>query len=192
MNKLERKMTVGQMFGYSRVSTQDQNLDAQREALLNAGCVRVTEEKASGGSREGRQELQHLLDFMRAGDILAVTKIDRLARSLRDLENIVDELKQKGATLKVLDQQIDTGSASGKCFLQMLGAFAEFERSLIKERQTIGIERAKAKGVYKGRPPKIEAAQIIAASERGLKPRQIAKELGIGRTSVWKALKSAA
>src|SRR5271167_4820005 len=142
-------------YGYARVSTLDQDLTIQRAALKAAGCTVVRAEKASGSRRDGRTELQVLLDFMRAGDTLVVTRIDRLARSLKDLQDIVHELKAKGIALRATEQPVDTGTAAGKAFLDMLGVFAEFETNLRRERQLEGISAAKARGVYKGRKPSI-------------------------------------
>src|SRR5262249_47740574 len=109
------------IYGYARVSTEEQDCTIQREALQKAGCSIIREEKRSGISREGRTELQILMDFMQPGSTLVVTRIDRLARSMRDLQNIVHELKAKGVALKATEQPIDTGSAAGKAFLDMLG-----------------------------------------------------------------------
>ena len=120
----------------------------------------ICAEKASGTRRDGRTELQVLLDFLRPGDALAVTRIDRLARSLRDLQNIVHELKERRVTLRATEQPIDTGTAAGKAFLDMLGVFAEFETNLRKKRQAEGIAAAKARGVYKGRKAKIDATVV--------------------------------
>src|SRR5580698_3390094 len=146
------------LYGYARVSTLDQNLSVQRAALKAAGCDVIRAEKASGSRRDGRTELQVLLDFLRPGDALVVTRIDRLARSLRDLQNIVHKLKERSVTLHATEQPINTGTAAGKAFLDMLGVFAEFETNLRKERQAEGIAAAKAAGVYKGRPPKLAGA----------------------------------
>ena len=121
------------LYGYARVSTFDQSLGIQRAALKAAGCDVIRAEKASGTRRDGRTELQVLLDFLRAGDALVVTRIDRLARSLRDLQNIVHELKERRVILRATEQPIDTGSAAGKTFLDMLGVFVEFETNLRKE-----------------------------------------------------------
>jgi DNA invertase Pin-like site-specific DNA recombinase len=142
------------IYGYARVSTVDQDLSIQHAALAAAGCTVVRSEKVTGTSTEGREELATLLQFLREGDTLVVTRIDRLARSLRDLQNIVHDLRQRGVTLKATEQPIDTSTAAGKCFLDMLGVFAEFETNLRRERQMEGIARAKANGVYagKGRP----------------------------------------
>jgi DNA invertase Pin-like site-specific DNA recombinase len=139
------------IYGYSRVSTVDQDLSIQHAALTAAGCTMVRSEKVSGTSTEGRQELATLLQFLREGDTLVVTRVDRLARSLRDLQNIVHDLGRRSVTLKATEQPIDTGTAAGKCFLDMLGVFAEFETNLRKECQMEGIARAKANGIYAGK-----------------------------------------
>ena len=175
------------VYGYARVSTDEQDLTIQREALTAAGCTIIREEKCSGTSREGRQELETLLAFLRAGDVLMVTRIDRLARSMRDLQNIVHDLRERGVALKATEQPIDTGNAAGKCFLDMLGVFAEFETNLRRERQLEGIAKAKAKGVYagKGRPRKIDREEVARLKAEGLNPTQIAKQLGINRTTVY-------
>ena len=138
------------MYGYARVRTTDQDLTTQIEKLTAAGCTIVREEKKSGTTREGRQELATLLAFLRPGDVLMVTRIDRLARSVGDLQDIVRAIRTKGADLKATDQPIDTSTAAGKCFLDMLGVFAEFETNLRRERQLEGIAKAKGAGVYKG------------------------------------------
>src|SRR6516225_7437122 len=147
-------------YGYARVSTIDQDLSLQRRTLKAAGCDVIRAEKASGTRRRGRTELQVLLDFLRQGDTLVVTRVDRLARSIRDLQNIVHELRDRGVTLKATEQPIDTRTASGKAFLDMLGVFAELETNLRRERQLEGIAAAKAKGIYKGRPKNINVAEV--------------------------------
>ena len=123
------------LYGYARVSTLVQDLTIQHAALKAAGCAVIRSEKASGTRRDGRSELQVLLDFVRAGGTLIVTRIDRLARSLKDLQDIVPELKAKGVALKATEQPVYTGTASGKAFLDMLGVFAEHETNLCRERQ---------------------------------------------------------
>jgi DNA invertase Pin-like site-specific DNA recombinase len=125
-------------------------------------------------STAGREELRTLLDFIRKGDTLVVTRIDRLARSIADLAGIVRELEAKGAALRAIEQPIDTSTAAGRAFLQMLGVFAEFETAIRRERQLAGIQAAKTKGVYKGRPPKIEASAIAALKAQGLGATEIA------------------
>ena len=178
------------IYGYARVSTIDQDLSIQHAALTAAGCTVVRSEKVTGTSTEGRQELATLLQFLREGDTLVVTRIDRLARSLRDLQNIVHDLRQRGVTLKATEQPIDTSTAAGKCFLDMLGVFAEFETNLRKERQMEGIARAKADGIYagKGRPASVDAVRVREMRAQGLGPTAIAKALGIGRASVYRVL----
>jgi DNA invertase Pin-like site-specific DNA recombinase len=181
---------IAMLYGYARVSTIDQDLSIQKAALSAAGCAIIREEKVSGTSTDGREELKTLLQFVREGDTLVVTRIDRLARSLRDLQNIVHELRQRGVALKATDQSIDTSSAAGKCFLDVLGVFAEFETNQRRERQLEGIARAKANGVYagKGRPASIDVAQVRALKAQGMGATEIAKELGIGRASVYRLL----
>lgn len=174
--------------GYARVSTTDQNLEIQIAALKAAGCDVIRSEKRSGTSTKGRTELQTVLDFLRKGDVLIVTRIDRLARSIGDLQDIVRAVKAKGASLKATEQPIDTTSAAGKAFLDMLGVFAEFETNLRKERQAEGIAKAKAAGVYKGRPPSIDVMKVRDLKKKGLGASEIAKALKIGRASVYRAL----
>jgi len=176
------------LYGYARVSTTDQDLTLQEEALKAAGCDLVVSEKVTGTSREGRQELERLLQFIREGDTLVVTRIDRLARSIGDLQDIVRGLKAKGVSLRATMQSVDTSTAAGKAFLDMLGVFAEFETNLRKERQAEGIAKAKAAGVYKGRRPEIDRAAILKLKAEGLGATAIAKRLGIGRASVYRIL----
>ncbi|HZH52722.1 MAG TPA: recombinase family protein [Microvirga sp.] len=176
------------IYGYARVSTVDQNLTTQIEKLTQAGCTIIREEKASGTSREGRKELDTLLAFLRPGDVLMVTKVDRLARSVGDLQDIVKTIRMKGAELQATDQPIDTSTAAGKCFLDMLGVFAEFETNLRRERQMEGIAKAKQQGVYKGRKPSIDPAEVRRLHAEGLGASAIAKRLGIGRASVYRVL----
>jgi DNA invertase Pin-like site-specific DNA recombinase len=177
------------LYGYARVSTLDQDLALQLAALKAAGCAVVRAEKKSGARRDGRSELQVLLDFVQPGDTLVVTRVDRLARSLKDLQDIVHELKAKGVALRATEQPVDTGTAAGKAFLDMLGVFAEFETNLRRERQLEGIRAAKAKGVYKGRKPSIDVAEVRRLREQEkLGPTAIARRLGIGRASVYRVL----
>jgi DNA invertase Pin-like site-specific DNA recombinase len=175
-------------YGYARVSTIDQDLSIQRAALKAAGCTVIRAEKASGTSRKGRSELETMLQFLRSGDTLVVTRIDRLARSLRDLQNIVHDLRERGVHLKATEQPVDTSTAAGKAFLDMLGVFAEFETNLRRERQMEGIAAAKERGVYKGRPATIDADKVRRLKADGLGATEIAKQLGIGRASVYRVL----
>ena len=174
------------LHGYARVSTTDQDLSIQEAALKAAGCTVIRSEKRTGTSRNGRTELETLMAFLRPGDTLVVTRIDRLARSLRDLQNLVHELREKGVHLKATEQPVDTSTAAGKAFLDMLGVFAEFETNLRRERQQEGIDAAKAKGVYKGRPRSISGAEVKALLKDGVGASEVAKRLGIGRASVYR------
>ena len=179
------------LYGYARVSTIDQDLGLQEAALRAAGCEVIRSEKATGTTREGRTELATLLDFIRKGDTLVVTRVDRLARSIADLQDVVRTLKARGSALRATEQPIDTSTAAGKAFLDMLGVFAEFETNLRRERQMEGIAAAKARGVYagKGRKPTVDVAEVRRLkSEEGLGPMAIAKRLKIGRASVYRAL----
>lgn len=176
------------IYGYARVSTIDQDLSLQRRMLKAAGCDVIRAETASGTRRNGRTELQVLLDFLQPGDTLVVTRVDRLARSIRDLQNLVHELRERGVTLKATEQPIDTRTASGKAFLDMLGVFAEFETNLRRERQLEGIAAAKARGAYKGRKRSIDDQGVRRLHAQGLGPTEIARQLGIGRASVYRAL----
>jgi DNA invertase Pin-like site-specific DNA recombinase len=175
-------------YGYARVSSNDQDLDIQEVALRAAGCDVIRSEKKSGSTTSGRGELATLMEFVRTGDILAVTRIDRLARSLLDLQTIVLMLESKGVALVAVEQPIDTSSAAGKAFLSMLGVFAEFETNLRRERQLEGIKAAKAKGVYKGRKATIDAVTVLSLRAEGLGPTEIANRLHIGRASVYRIL----
>jgi len=177
------------LYGYARVSTHEQDFTLQEQALRAAGCEVIRAEKATGTSRTARPELQVLLDFLRRGDTLIVTRIDRLARSIKDLQDIVYFLKEQGVTLKATEQPIDTQSAAGKAFLDMLGVFAEFETNLRRERQLEGITAAKVRGVYRGRKPSIDAIEIQRLKqEEKLGATEIARRLGVGRASVYRAL----
>ncbi len=180
------------VYGYARVSTTDQDLTIQRNALEAAGCTIIRAEKITGTKRQGRKELELLLEFLREGDTLVVTRIDRLARSVKDLQDLVWEIKAKGVTLKATEQPIDTSTAAGKAFFDMLGVFAEFETNLRQERQIEGIAAAKERGVYKGRKKEIDEDHIREMIQSGAKPAQLARELGISRTSIYRAMGKAA
>lgn len=177
------------LIGYARVSSTDQDLDTQLEHLRKAGCEKVFAEKRSGKAATDRQQLALALDYAREGDVFVVTRLDRLARSLVDLRNIVDQLQAKGVGFRVLLQEgLDTTRPEGRLMLHMLGSFAEFERDLIRERQRDGIEKAKANGIYKGRPPKIDREAIRQLKAEGAGATEIANRLGVSRKSVYRAL----
>ncbi len=173
--------------GYARISTADQNLDAQIAALEAVGCSMIRTETGSGSSLESRPEPGTILDFIHPGETLVVTRIDRLARSLRDLQVIVAKLKEKGAHLAATEQPVDTSSATGKAFFDMLGVFAGFETNLRRERQAEGIVAARQRGAYRGRPPKIDMDAIRRRLAEGQPPTRIARDLGISRGTVYKA-----
>lgn len=178
-----------QIIGYARVSTEDQDCSIQEEALIKGGASIIRSEQKSGTTTADRTELGIVLDFLREGDTLLVTRIDRLARSLSDLEGIVAQLRAKGVYLKATEQPIDTSTPAGRAFLQMLGVFAEFETAIRRERQLEGIAKAKAAGVYKGRKPSVPAQEVRRLKGEGMGAVQIAKQLGIARSSVYEALK---
>ena len=181
------------LVGYARVSTADQDYELQVEALKKAGCKKIFSEKKTGTTINERSELQQCIEYLREGDTLVVTRIDRLARSLRDLQNLVHDLKNEGIELKALEQPIDTGTAAGKAFLDMLGVFAEFETNLRRERQLEGIAKAKKEGKYKGRKPtaKKKATQVLNMIQQGKTRQKVADELGIGVASVYRILADA-
>ena len=180
-------------YGYARVSTTDQDLSIQHAALEAAGCITVFSEKMSGTTTNGREQLRLLLNVVQEGDVVVITRIDRLARSMKDLQDIVHELKAKGVSLKATEQPIDTGTAAGKAFLDMLGVFAEFETNLRKERQLEGIAKAKAEGVYAkngGRKATLDSDKVRELHASGMGPAAIAKHLKMARSSVYRILEN--
>ena len=172
------------MYGYARVSTSEQDLALQTETLTQYGFHRS--EKSVGTSTDNRHELNTLLDFVREHE-LVVTRIDRLARSVFDF---VRSLAEKGVALKATEQPIDTSTAAGKCFLDMLSVFAEFETNLRRERQMEGVAKAKAAGKYKGRPASINAVRLREMKANGASVKEICGELGISRASVYRLLEA--
>jgi DNA invertase Pin-like site-specific DNA recombinase len=177
------------LIGYARVSSASQSLEVQLDALKAAGCGKVFAEKRSGTTTDGREELANAVDFARDGDTLVVTRLDRLARSMIDLRQLVDKLAAKGVMFRCLQQgAIDTTRSDGKLLLNILASFAEFETDLRRERQRDGIDKAKAAGVYKGRPVAIEGDRVRAMRAEGIGPAQIARALEIGRASVYRHL----
>lgn len=181
------------IYGYARVSYIDQDPTIQQDALRAAGADVIRSEKKTGTTRDGREELETLLEFMRPGDTLLVTRVDRFARSARDLENMVHFLEKKGCFLRATEQSVDTSTASGRAFLQMLGVFAELETNLRRERQMEGIAQAKAKGVYRGRPANCERiATIFDLKRQGIGATEIAKRVGVTRPYVYKVLSKGA
>jgi len=175
------------LIGYARVSTTDQSLDLQRNALTHAGVDKLFAEQRSGRSADDRPELQAAIEFAREGDTILVTKLDRLARSVRDLHNILARLDEKKVGFKCLDQAIDTTSSTGRLTLSILGAVAAFELDIRAERQREGIEAAKRRGVYEGRKSNIDLDRVRELSSR-MKPPEVAKVMGISRASVYRSL----
>ncbi|WP_345867726.1 recombinase family protein [Shewanella algae] len=175
--------------GYARVSTTGQSLDAQLTAL--SGCDKVFQEKVSGAKND-RPQLNLMLEFVREGDSVVVTKLDRLARNTRHLLEIAEFLSGKQVTLKIQNLGIDTGTPTGKLMLTMVGAIATFERELMLERQQEGIALAKRKGVYKGRKPTamLKQSEVKKHHENGLSKVDIATRTGISLSSVHRILKN--
>lgn len=188
---------AGQVIGYVRVSSDGQNLDRQEDSLEQVGVDKVFSDKSSGKDTAGRPGLQSCLDYLRDGDTWVVHSIDRAARSLQDLQAMVQDLTARGVTIRFLKEGLTfgadgSGSAMDRLLLQVLGAFAEFERSLIHERQAEGIRAARAKGVRFGRRPALDEAQKAEVRERiaaGETPSSIARDLGVSRQTVWRAAK---
>ena len=176
--------------GYARVSTIDQDSSIQTKALTDAGCTTLFTEKKSGASTNKRTQLDECIKYLRKGDILMVTRIDRLTRSILDLQNLLITLREKKVHLKAIEQPIDTNNASGKAFLDMLGVFAEFETNLRRERQLEGIARAKQEGKYKGRQPTAlaKSSSVIHLIKQGFTRQSVADQLNIGVASVYRIL----
>ena len=179
-------------YGYARASSADQDVAIQVAALEKAGCAVIRQEKVSGTSLKGRTELATLMEFLQPGDELVITRIDRLARSVRDLQNLVYDLQQKKVVLSATEQPIDTSTSAGKCFLDMLGVFGEFETNLRRERQMEGVIKAKAEGKYKGRKPSVDVVRVKELRAEGMGAVAIAKQVGCSRASVYIALKAGA
>ncbi|MES0058372.1 recombinase family protein [Mesorhizobium sp. M0041] len=175
--------------GYARVSTADQDLETQLSKLKAEGCGIIRSEKVSGASRDGRAELATIIDFLRPGDELVVTRLDRLGRDTRDVLNLIHECEQRGAFVTVLDPHVSTRGDMGQLVMTVLGMVAQMERRFIKERQREGIEKAKVGGVYKGGQSRIDhqRAKEMNASKIGISA--IAKTLGCSRMQVYRILK---
>lgn len=181
---------MSKSFGYARVSTTDQDLTIQHDALVKAGVPEplIFAERVSGTSTKGRDELSRVLAILGKGDTLVVTRLDRLGRSLRDLANIAHELDAKGAHLRVIEQSVDTSTTAGKAFFGMLAVFAEFETGVRRERQLEGIAKAKAEGKYAGRKPSIDKDRVRELKASGLGPTAIAREVGCDPSTVHRLL----
>jgi DNA invertase Pin-like site-specific DNA recombinase len=187
-------MGAQMQFGYARTSTTEQGagFEAQHRDLKTAGAERIYSEQVS--SVVQRAQLERLLGELRQGDVVIVTKLDRLARSMRDLIEIVGRIEIAGASLRILAMNLDTSTSTGKLMLNVLGSVAQFEREMMLERQREGIAKAKADGKYRGRAPtaKAKASDALALHRAGIGVTEIAKRLNIGRSSVYRALEEAA
>jgi DNA invertase Pin-like site-specific DNA recombinase len=174
--------------GYARTSTTDQEagLEAQHRDLGTAGVEKLFSEQVSSVAQ--RPQLAAALDFVREGDVLVVTKLDRLARSVANLIDTTRRLEAKGVTLRILQLNLDTSTPTGKLMLNMMGSIAQFERELMLERQREGIAKAKADGKYKGRPPTVDRAKVRELVALGIPKSQVAKQMGISRETVYRAL----
>lgn len=181
---------MSKTFGYARVSTGDQDLAVQQAALKAAGCAVVFAEKASGSTTDARPELDRLLAILDSGDTFVVTRLDRLARSTTDLLRIAADLKVRGVHFKATEQSIDTTTPEGVLFYTLLAAFGQFELAIRAARQKEGIAAAMTKGVYKGRPPTIDASAVAKLKASGSNVTEIAKKLKISRMSVYRALET--
>ena len=180
---------MGQLLGYARISTQDQDASLQVLALEAAGCSKVFIDQASGSTTK-RPELDKLLAYAREGDTLVVWRLDRLGRSTQHLLRTIEELGQRGVGFRSLTEAISTDSASGALLLTIMSAIAQFELSLVKERTIAGIQAARNRGVRIGRPPKVTLTKIEAAKEMkaaGMSTSEIAEALGVSRRSVYRA-----
>ena len=177
--------------GYARTSSLQQigGLESQIKKLEEYGCQKIFSEQYTGTTTEGREQLKACLDFVREKDEIVFVRVDRIARSSLDLQLIVKQLKEKGVDITATDQPISTKDATSKCFLDMLGVFAELENSIRAERQASGVARAKALGKYKGGKSRINVEEIQKLKEQGLGATAIAKRMNIHRDSVYRLLK---
>lgn len=184
------------LVGYARTSTIDQTagLEAQLRILEAAGCERVFEEQVSSVDVKARHKLDQALSFVREGDTLVVTKLDRLVRSMAHLVEIRQRLEARGTHLKIIDLNLDTTTPTGKLMLNLLGSVAEFEREIMLERQREGIAKAKAAGKYKGRAPtaRARADDVLSLKSAGVGPAEISRQLGLSRASVYRILADSA
>ncbi len=177
--------------GYARVSTIDQDLKIQHDRLRSEGCEIIRSEKVSGGSREGRTELATIIEFLRQGDELVVTRLDRLGRDTRDVLNIVHECQQRCAFVTILDPHVSTRGEMGHVIITVLGMVAQMERRFIKERQREGIERAKANRAYKGGKARIDKEKVVNMYERGARAADIARAMNCSRMHVYRLISAA-
>jgi len=188
-------VTGGMRIGYARVSTVDQNLELQHDALARAGCVQVYEEKASGKSKSGRTELANMMRALRKGDTLIVWRLDRLGRSLGDLVQLVDELAARGVAFESLSEKIDTSTAQGRMFFGFMASMAQYQRDVISENTLAGLKAARARGRNGGRPASLDDAAIaeirVLMQSNEISATSIAKRYGVSKTTLYNTLKRA-
>jgi DNA invertase Pin-like site-specific DNA recombinase len=179
------------LVGYARVSTEDQNLDLQKDALAKAGCERIWEDRASG-ARDDRPGLAAALSHAREGDCLVVWRLDRLGRSLRSLIDFTEELRERGVEFRSLTEGIDTTTPAGRFYFHILGALAQMERELVRERTVAGLAAARARGRKGGRKPKLSAKQVAHARKLLEDPyttiKEVAASMGVNRSTIYRAL----
>lgn len=180
------------LIGYARVSTQEQNLDLQKDALLHAGCKRIFTDVASG-AKSSRTGLDEAIDFLREGDTLVVWKLDRLGRSLKHLIDLVNSLNEKNINFRSLQENIDTTTSAGKLIFHVFGALAEFEREIIRERTQAGLSAARARGRHGGRPKSMDEKKIAIAKtlmdDRNNSIQDICKILGVSKATLYRYIK---
>jgi DNA invertase Pin-like site-specific DNA recombinase len=181
------------LIGYARVSTDDQNLDLQKDALTRAGCKRILEDHQSGAKAE-RPGLRAALDYARAGDTLVVWRLDRLSRSLKDLIEMITQLESRGISLQSLQESLDTSSSSGKLIFHIFGALAEFERNLIRERTQAGLQAARVRGRKGGRPKALDADKRVLAvqlyEEKKHTVKRICQMMGISKPTLYEYIEA--
>ncbi len=181
------------LVGYARVSTQDQNLDLQKDALLKIGCERIFTDIASG-AKSSRTGLDDALDFLREGDTLIVWRLDRLGRSLKHLIEVVNSLNEKGISFRSLQESIDTSTSGGKLIFHVFGALAEFEREIIRERTQAGLSAARSRGRLGGRPKSMDNKKVLLAKSLMENPSysipDICEMLSVSRATLYRYVKA--
>lgn len=190
MGRKETEIPTGQLIGYVRVSTGEQKLDLQEDALKHAGCIRIFSEKVSGKSVE-RPELSKVLDYLREGDTLVVYKLDRLSRSTKDMLTIAEQLKSKGVNLKSLSDDIDTSTPYGAFFFTVCAAFAQLEREMIVSRTRAGLDSAKQRGRVGGRPSSVTPEKARTAKEMlqtGKTPKEVCSLLNLSKATMYRTI----
>lgn len=182
------------MVGYARVSTDEQNLDLQNDALRNAGCGRICEDRGFSGAQRTRPGLDAALALLEPGDVLVVWRLDRLGRSLLDLVSLIDDLAARGIGVRSLTESFDAGSSGGRLIFHLMAALAEFERELIAERTRAGLAAARARGIRLGRPPRFsdpERRAVLRLVQTGLSVQEVAKAHGMHPRTLYRIIRAA-